>query len=163
VPRFACLAVVVVVGLAGCGADEEHPNAPGPSADQQVRTVVAKFGIATQKQDYQEICDHLLSATLIDKLETVGLPCEGALQRGLSGVKAPTLQITKVAITGDTAVVSVHTTAEGQEASDDALQLAKEGGAWKIASLDTPTGTQTSTAPTPTTTATTPTTTNGDD
>jgi hypothetical protein len=129
------LAAAVVVGLAGCGADEETPDVAGPNADQLVRTTVAKFAIATQKKDYQQICDDLLSRVLVEKIETVGLPCEGALQRGLGDVKAPTLEITDVSITGEKALVSVHTTAEGQEASNDALQLVRENGTWKISSL----------------------------
>jgi hypothetical protein len=146
------LAAALVVGLAGCGADEETPTT-GPDQEQLVRTAVAKFGIATQKKDYQQICDDLLSRTLVQKIETVGLPCEGALQRGLGDVKAPTLEITAVSITNDKALVSVHTTAEGQEASNDALQLVRENGAWKIDSLAGASGgTATSTTTTPTTT-----------
>jgi hypothetical protein len=55
----------------------------------------------------------------------------------------------------------VHTTAAGQPPSDDALQLVREGKAWKIASLAEPTGgSQTTTTETaPTATQTTPTTT----
>ncbi|HEY6762894.1 MAG TPA: hypothetical protein VI318_25550 [Baekduia sp.] len=144
------LSVLLVVALAGCGADEEHPNA-GPSAEDQVRTAVAKFGIATQKKDYQQICDQLLSRTLVDKIEAVGLPCEGALQRGLGDVRSPTLEITEVSISKGKALVSIHTTAAGQQPSDDALELVQENGRWKIASLAAPQGTATTTTPTTTT------------
>jgi hypothetical protein len=145
--------LVLAVALGGCGADEETPNS-GPDAEQQVREVVAKFGVATRAKDYQTICDRLLSETLVQKIEDVGLPCEGALQRGLGDVRAPTLEITDVSISRGRALVSIHTTAAGQQPSDDALQLVLEGSDWKIASLAEPAGTQT----TPTTTATTPTT-----
>jgi hypothetical protein len=149
------------LALAGCGADEENPGGGGggPSADQQVRAVVAKFGIATREKDYQEICDRLLADALVQKIEGVGLPCEAALQRGLGDVRAPTLEINEVSISRGRALVSIHTTAAGQAPSDDALQLVSEGGDWKIASLAAPSGAQTTTATTPTTTATTPATT----
>jgi hypothetical protein len=154
-------AAAAALALAGCGADEENPGGGGggPSADQQVRAVVAKFGIATREKDYQEICDRLLADALVQKIEAVGLPCEAALQRGLGDVRAPTLEINEVSINRGRALVSIHTTAAGQAPSDDALQLISEGGDWKIASLAAPSGAQTTTATTPTTTATTPTTT----
>jgi hypothetical protein len=158
---FAVLLAALAVAAAGCGADEEGGGSDaGPSAEQQVRAVVARFGIATREKDYQEICDQLLADVLIEKIEGVGLPCEGALQRGLGDVEAPTLQINEVSIARGRALVSVHTTAAGQPPSDDALQLVREGKTWKIASLAEPAGgSETTTATTPTTTATTPTTT----
>jgi hypothetical protein len=153
VPRRTVSAFIcaLAVAVAGCGADEETPAA-GASADQQVRAVVAKFGIATREKDYQEICDQLLSDELVAKIEGVGLPCEGALQRGLGDVKAPTLEINEVSISRGRALVSVHTTAAGQAPSDDALQLVLEGRDWKIASLAAPSGTQTQTQTQTTTT-----------
>lgn len=151
----ASLAVLVGVA-AGCGADSE-PTTTAPSQDTLVRAVVAKFGIATQKQDYRQICDDLLSSALVARIEDVGLPCEGALQRGLGDVKSPTLEITDVSINGDKALVSVHTSAAGQKASNDALQLVEENGSWRISSLDDPSGgsssTPSSTTPPPTTTS----------
>jgi hypothetical protein len=143
--------VVLAVALAGCGADSEHPDS-GPNAEDQVREVVAKFGVATRAKDYQTICDELLSQTLVQKVEAVGLPCEGALQRGLADVRSPTLEITDVSISRGRALVSIHTTAAGQAPSDDALQLVLEDRDWKIASLAEPAGTQTTTTPTQTTT-----------
>jgi hypothetical protein len=156
--------LAVLVGVAsGCGADTE-PTTTTPSQDTLVRAVVAKFGIATQKKDYKQICDDLLSSALVARVEDIGLPCEGALQRGLGDVKSPTLQISDVSINGDRALVSVHTTASGQAASNDALQLVRENGSWRISSLDEPGSGGSSTAPQ---TTTTPSTTkaypNGDD
>ncbi|MCW2986910.1 MAG: nuclear transport factor 2 family protein [Conexibacter sp.] len=149
-------AFAMLLGAAGCGADTEGGG--GPDADTQVRTVVARFGVATREKDYQEICDRLLSDELIAKIETIGLPCESALQRGLGDVQNPTLAINEVSISGSRALVSIHTTATGQPPSDDALQLVRQGGAWKIASLAAPGGTQTQTTTTPTTPTTTATT-----
>jgi hypothetical protein len=147
----ASLAVLVGVA-AGCGADSE-PTTTAPSQDTLVRAVVAKFGIATQKQDYRQICDDLLSSALVARIEDVGLPCEGALQRGLGDVRSPTLEITDVSINGDKALVSVHTSAAGQKASNDALQLVRENGSWRISSLDEPAGSSSTTTPPSTSTS----------
>ena len=122
-------------------------------AEQQVRAVVARFGVATRAKDYQQICDRLLSKELVDKIEGIGLPCESALQRGLGAVRNPTLSINEVSISGGRALVSIHTTATGEAASDDALQVVREGGEWKIASLAAPNDERTKTDTTPTTIA----------
>jgi hypothetical protein len=168
--RNAAVAFLALLALAGCGADTENGGS-GPDATTAVRATVAKFGVATRTHDWQTICDTLLSETLVSKIEDVGLPCETAIEKGLGDVKNPTLEITDVSIAGARALVSIHTTANGQEASDDALQLVKQDGAWRIASLAAPEGSGTTSAPGSTaapgttvapgatTTATTPTTT----
>jgi hypothetical protein len=161
VDRRTTLALIgALVALAGCGADTEDGGGGTPDATTEVRATVAKFGVATRQHDWQAICDDLLSATLVTKIEDVGLPCETAIEKGLGDVKDPTLEITDVSLAGVRALVSIHTTAAGQDASDDALQLVKEDGAWRIASLAAPKGAQaSSTAPPATVTTTTPTTT----
>jgi hypothetical protein len=158
VPRRTTFALVAALALllAGCGADSENGDdgggGGGAPADQQVRAVVARFGAATRTKDYQEICDNLLAQDLVDKIEAIGLPCESALQRGLGDVRDPTLSINEVSIAGTRALVSIHTTATGQQPSDDALQVVRENGEWKIASLAAPSDQRTQTQTTPTTT-----------
>jgi len=150
VPRRTSLLSLLLVplALAGCGADTE--NGGGADATTAVRATVAKFGVATRDHDWQTICDELLSQTLVDKIEDVGLPCETAVEKGLGDVKNPTLEITDVSIAGSRALVSVHTTANGQEPSDDALQVVKQDGQWRIASLAAPSGGQASSVVPPT-------------
>jgi hypothetical protein len=145
-------ALALALALAGCGADEEGGGGGGAPAQQQVRAVVARFGVATRAKDYQEICDNLLADDLVAKIEDIGLPCESALQRGLGDVRSPTLAINEVSISGSRALVSIHTTAAGQAPSDDALQVVREGSEWKIASLAAPNDQRTKTQTTPTTT-----------
>jgi predicted DNA-binding transcriptional regulator YafY len=151
-PTFALLVALALLA-AGCGADEEGGGGGGGvPADQQVRAVVARFGVATRTKDYQEICDNLLSQDLVDRIEAIGLPCESAVSRGLGDVRDPTIAISEVSISGSRALVSIHTTATGQDPSDDALQVVRENGEWKIASLAAPSDQRTQTQTTPTST-----------
>jgi hypothetical protein len=145
-------ALALASAVAGCGADEEGGGGGGVPAEQQVREVVARFGVATRAKDYQQLCDRLLSKDLVSKIEAIGLPCESAVQRGLGGVRNPTLEINEVSISGSRALVSIHTTATGEAPSDDALQVVREDGEWKIASLAAPDDERTKTQTTPTTT-----------
>lgn len=128
----ACCGAALLVA-AGCGADTE-----GPSQEEQVRAVVARYAIATRDRDYQTMCDRLLARALVKRVEDLGLPCESALQRGLADVRDPRLTIRDVSIGPGRALVSVHSTAAGEPPADVAIELVKEDDEWRIASLAQP-------------------------
>jgi Putative lumazine-binding len=125
--RFLAPALALLV-LAGCGD-------AGPTPEEQVRTTVSEFGRATAAKDYTAMCDRLLAPKLIEDVTQVGLSCERALRRGLSGVQDPRLTIGQVKIDGDSATAEVRTSAAGEEPSKDTLKLVKLNGTWKISSL----------------------------
>ena len=114
-------------GVSGCGG--------GLSDTEQVHAAVEAFGKATAAKDYQRLCDTLLAPALVDRVESVGLPCEVALRQGLGDVKAPTLTIGKIAVDGENATAEINSTAEGQQPSRDTLKLERVKGEWRIASL----------------------------
>ena len=62
------------------------------------------------------------------------------MQISLQNVKSPALSIGRVDVHGSKASVVTLTTAAGQEASIDALELVKTGGGWRVASLGDPAG-----------------------
>jgi hypothetical protein len=123
-PPVALLALCAVVS--GCG---------GPSDSEQVHETVAAFQQATASKDYQKICDQLLAPKVVQEVESAGLPCEVALEKGLGDVKSPTLTIGKIAVDGDKATAEVRSAAAGQPPSRDTLQLVRVGDSWRIASL----------------------------
>ena len=125
--RIALL--VAVVTLAACG--QEKPT-------QQVHDAVDRFGKAVADKDYQKLCDDLLAKNLIDALEESGVPCELALKTGFGTAKDPKIAVKTVAVNGDKALVSVHSTAANQKPSDDTIALVKEKGTWKVSSLAQP-------------------------
>jgi hypothetical protein len=114
--------------LAGCGDS-------GPPPEEQVRSTVAAFGRATAAKDYRTLCDRLLAPDLVEDVESIGLPCEDALERGLGDVEDPRLSIGEVTVDGDQATVETRTSAAGQEPSADTLRLVNVDGTWKISSL----------------------------
>jgi hypothetical protein len=114
--------------LAGCGDQ-------GPTPEEQVRATVVEFGRATAAKDYNALCDRLLAPSLIEDVESIGLPCEVALQRAYEDLRDPRLSIGRVEVHGERASAQVRTSASGQEPSEDTLQLVNENGTWKISSL----------------------------
>jgi hypothetical protein len=126
--RSPLLLVAIVATLAGCGGG-------GPGDEQLVARTVATFGRATAAKDYATLCGRVLSPSLIDKVEQIGLPCEQALRKALGNVQDPRLTIGKVTVTGDRATAEIRTSASGQAPSQDVLELERVRGSWRIASL----------------------------
>jgi predicted small lipoprotein YifL len=116
--------------LAGCGDQ-------GPPPEEQVRTAVTEFGRATAAKDYQALCDRILAPSLVEDVESIGLPCEVALRQGLGEVDDPRLTIGQVNVDGDEATAEIRTSAAGEEPSRDTLRLQNLDGTWKISSLGT--------------------------
>jgi hypothetical protein len=123
-PALAAALVALTV-FGGCGGGDE----------QQVRDTLARFQKATASQDYRTLCTKLLAQSVIDRLRSVGLPCEVALQTGLGAVRQPKLKVTKVKVNGSTALALVRSNAAGQAASTDTIRLVKEKGDWRLTAL----------------------------
>jgi len=121
---------VALLILAGCGGHE-------PTPEEQVRSTVAEFGRATAAKDYRALCDRLLAPSLVEEVESIGLPCERALRQGLEDVRDPRLTIGDIEVREDEATADIRTSAAGEEPSQDTLELVNLDGAWKISSLGT--------------------------
>jgi hypothetical protein len=155
----AVLPVLVAVA-AGCGGSSDRkPAVPDTAADiQTVRQVVSRFGAASAAKDYRTICRVLLAPGLVRDIETIGLPCEAALERGLGGVRHPQLRVGAARVRGANASVATHSTADGQPPSDDLVELVRIRRRWYVATLASggDTTTETTTVTTPRTTTTEP-------
>jgi hypothetical protein len=125
--RLLTLLVVSACGLtlAACSTSE----------DQRVRDTLKRFERATAHRDYGTLCSSVLSREIVGRLESIGLPCELALRKGLGGVSGPKLEVQKVKIRGRIALAQVRSTASGERPSVDTIKLVREGKDWRIASL----------------------------
>jgi hypothetical protein len=124
-PPLLLLALCLLVG---CGDS-------GPSDEEQIRSTLTAFGRATGERDYAALCDRILAPKLVDTVEQIGLPCEQALAKGFEDVREPRLSVGEVEVTDDTATAQVRSSAEGQEPSEDTVDLVRVGDAWRIQSL----------------------------
>ena len=127
--RYLAPALALLV-LAGCGEQ-------GPTPEEQVRSTVTDFGRATAAKDYQALCDRILAPSLVEDVESIGLPCEVALRQGLGDVREPRLTIGRIVVGEDEATAEIRTSASGEEPSRDTLRLVYLDGTWMISSLGT--------------------------
>ena len=131
-PRRAAVAGAALALLApiACGGGEDDKS--------QVRDALMRLQKATAEQDYQQICEKLLSQDLVKSVQAIGVTCPVALRTGLGSVRDPKVQIRQIKIRDKTALALVRSSATGQQPSEDTVRLVKEGGDWKIASLSGP-------------------------
>jgi hypothetical protein len=107
----------------------------GDGDADQVRATVTAFRDATADGDYHAICDRILAPGLARRLADLGLPCEVAVARFLSGTRAPRIAVGRVRVRGDRAEASVRSSAAGQPPSSDVVRVLRAGDGWRIASL----------------------------
>jgi hypothetical protein len=127
-PRIAVLAalgvIVIVVVLS---------LRPGPNSEKDVRSTLDRYAQASREKDYQTLCDDLLSKEIVDRIRSVGLPCEVALRTGLEGRGNVRLTVLGVEVNGDQALARVRGTATGEVPGTSTYRLVREDGGWRIA------------------------------
>ncbi|HEX4363347.1 MAG TPA: hypothetical protein VHZ75_02285 [Solirubrobacteraceae bacterium] len=122
---YAVIAIVIVGGVVVLK--------PKKNEEPAVRAVLVEYGKASAAKDYQKLCDDLLSNELVERIRSVGLPCEVAMRTGLQNRVDPQLTVLAVDVTGDHALARVRGTAAGEAPADANFELVKESGRWRIA------------------------------
>jgi hypothetical protein len=122
---FGALGVVIIVVVLSLR--------PGPNSDKEVRQTLDRYAQASRDKDYQTLCDDLLSSEIVDRIRSVGLPCEVALRTGLENRRNPTLTVLGVEVNGDQALARVRGGAVGEVPGTSTYRLVREDGSWRIA------------------------------
>jgi hypothetical protein len=123
-----CAIAPALIALGGCGASE---------ADQ-VRAKMRQFVTATAGKDYKALCGQVLAPSLLARLAAANVPCERAMQIGLSAVQNPVLSVARITVTGDTATAITLSGARGEVGSVDSIGLVKTANGWRVESLGSP-------------------------
>jgi hypothetical protein len=111
------------------------PGGCGTSERDVVKAKVQQFVKSAGSKDFKTICDQVLAPSLLERLAAGGVPCEQAMQIALGSVHDPTLSVGQVTISGSKASAIALSTAQGQAASLDAIELVKTSSGWRISSL----------------------------
>jgi hypothetical protein len=118
--------------LAGCGGGGGEPR-PIKGPAKEVADVIQRFEGATRRHDFALVCEELFTTAV--RKRAGGADCAQVLAQRGGRVRKPQIDIERIEITGRRALVKVTTTAEGQARVVDTIELVKERGRFRIASL----------------------------
>jgi len=125
--------MLALAALAGCNSGSDDEARPAAGATKEVTEAVAALQTATQAGDFERICDDLLSRAA--KKRAGGADCAELVRSTAGDVGRPRITPLSIRVRDDRAEVRVRTTARGQSAIEDTIQLVREGGSWRIAAL----------------------------
>jgi hypothetical protein len=127
------MAVALLLAPSGCslGADEEAKPARGAPA--AVAATVDRLERATAERDWASVCDDLLTSAA--RARAGGADCPRLLGSAGAGIRRPSIEIRGIEVAGRRATVAIRTTAAGQAARADDLELRREGGRWRVEAL----------------------------
>ena len=131
----AALAGVLLVGgvlLGGSGDSDDDPE-PITGAGRQVADVVTRLERATRRRRFDVVCDRLFTSAA--RTRAGGRNCVKLLRSTAKDVRRPRIRLLSVRIEGNRAQARVRTLAEGQTAVEETIDLLRERGRYRIASL----------------------------
>ena len=136
---FAAALMAPVLMAAGCGTGSGSGNSVKQFAGEQraVATAVEDLQSAGSKGKPSEICDHLLSKSLVDQITRAShKSCTDAVDTDLKDADAYDLTVLPkgVTVTGTSATARVRSK-NGSEQDVSTLKLVKEAGRWKISEI----------------------------
>ena len=131
----AALAGVLVVGavlLGGRGDSDKEPE-PITGSSRQVADVVTRLERATRRRRFDVVCEQLF--TRAARARAGGGNCVKLLRATARDVRRPRIRLLSVRIDGNRAQARVRTLSEGQAAVEETIDLLRERGRYRIASL----------------------------
>jgi hypothetical protein len=127
------MAVALLLAPSGCSLGPDEEAKPARGAPASVAATVDRLERATAERDWAAICDNVLTSAA--RLRAGGVDCPRLLRSAGAGIRRPTIEIRGIEVAGRRATVAIRTTAVGQAPRGDALELRREGGAWRVEAL----------------------------
>lgn len=126
------LAPLLASGVMACGSTVSTSSFKGPS--QAVAKRIAEFQSHVTAGEEKKLCNSDFASAVQARLRAAGGSCIQALKNQLGAIDDYELTVKSIAVHGTNATANVKSTWSGKQRSSTLL-LVKEGGSWKIASL----------------------------
>ena len=129
------------LAVAGCGSassGDTTSTSDVPAAQRPIVKAVDDLSDAGRDRDYDRICRDLITTQLADRLTAAQSTdaCPDQLKKPLGEVGQTDLDVvaSSIRVSGQTASVQVRSDLGDREATDT-IQLARQGGRWKVSGL----------------------------
>ena len=128
------LLALLLVGLAGCGAQAQQSSAdkfndPNEKAVAQKIEDLEEAGKARKPED---ICSDILAKSVVDELDAAGTDCKTEMQKAIDDANDLDLEVQKVTVTGSDATAEVK---QGDDGPVERMTFTKEGNDWRATAL----------------------------
>jgi hypothetical protein len=128
------LPIVLVLALAGCAQQQTSAN-DFKGSEKAVAEAVEDLQANAQSRKPGTICSDDLSRELAAKLKSAGNDCTAEMEKITGDADDFQLDVTDVAITGNTATATVTTRRGDDEKATTTYSLVREDGDWRLSSL----------------------------
>ena len=129
----ALVAILAVIFLAGCGAEQQSTSLDKFSGDERaVAQKVEDLQEAGSRRDPERICTEILAKSLVQQLESAGTSCTDEMKKAIEDADDYELEVQKVTIDGSTATVEVK---RGDDGPTETMEFTREGDDWRATSL----------------------------
>jgi hypothetical protein len=119
--------------LAGCASGSDSEPQPIRGAPKEVADTVSRLDRATRARDYDEICRELF--TRAARQRAGAGDCSSLMRSAAEGVRRPRIRLVAIRVSGSRARARVRTRAAGQDMIEETIELVRERGRFRIASL----------------------------
>lgn len=137
--RFLSLSLIAILAaatsLSGCTTAQKDSTKKFSGEQRNVAKVVEQLQKAAEKQDGKQICNKLLSKSVLDNLSRKKTDCSKAIKVALNDATAFELNVTKVDLHDLNATVSVTSGKDNKKARKKQVDLVKEKNTWKISAI----------------------------
>ena len=132
--RRGLTALLAAVALSGCSSgDEGEGPTPAEGAPKAVAEAIERLEQAAVRRDFAAICDELFTPAARERAG--GEDCAQLLRSTAGDVREPSIRVVSIRIEGDSADVRVSSSARGQRAVEETIELEREGDAYRIEAL----------------------------
>jgi hypothetical protein len=126
------LALAFAIGLAACGSAVSASNFKGEA--HAVAQRISDFQANVTSASEQKLCSEDLSSAVRAQLNRASGGCQQALKRQIGTIDDYEMTVEKITVSGATATALVKSRWSGKLRLTT-LNLAKEGGSWRITGL----------------------------
>ena len=127
------VALLAAVAITGCAPGSDDGPKPIKGAPKDVADVIARLERATQQRQFGVLCDELFTRSA--RARAGGKGCVALLRETAKDVRRARIRLLDVRINGNRATARVRTTAEGQTAVEESIDLVRERGRYRISAL----------------------------
>jgi hypothetical protein len=126
---------LVVLGLAGCGAQTTSSSSLDKFKDPQEKAVAQKvedLEADGKRGKVDDICSDILAQSLVSQLNAAGTDCATEIQKAIDDANEFDLDTQKVTISGNTATAEVK---QGDDGPVEKMEFTREKNDWRATSL----------------------------